>query len=87
MFASTGKQPPIAEPWRANFPYECLPLPPPSSLFSWPIFRLLGFIFLLRERAGSGAINPCPLAPAEGRQGLAQAGQPLTGDERGWGQP
>lgn len=51
----------------------------------------MGFIFLLGERAGSGAINPCPLAAAacaaEGRQGLAQAGQPLPGDKRGWGQP
>lgn len=63
MSASTGNQPPIAEPGGANFPYKCLPLPPPSPLLGWPIFRLLGFVFLLGEQAASGAINLCPPVP------------------------
>lgn len=80
MFASTGKQPPIAEPRRANFPYERLPLPPPSPLLGWPIFRPLAFVFLLGERAGSRAINPCPRAPAaRAALGTRGAGAALHG--------
>lgn len=59
-------------------------------MLGWPIFRLLGFVFLLRERAGSRAINPCPLAPAaraaEGRQGLMCTGaEAALHEEEGWG--
>lgn len=80
MSASTGKQPPIAEPRRANFPYERLPLPPPSPLLGWPIFRPLAFVFLLGEQAGSRAINPCPLAPAaRAALGTRGAGAALHG--------
>lgn len=74
MSASMGNQPPMAELGGANVPYEHLPLPPPLPLSGWPVFRLLGFVFLLREQAASKAINPCLPAPRR-----------VWGQEKGWG--
>lgn len=76
-----GKQPPMVEAQRTDFPCSHPPLPAPSPLIHCPIFRPQGFILLLGER-GEWSDKSLPAAGAallqRGGMWLAQPGDKRT---------